>query len=59
MKSLISGLDSLAVANKSLLSLYNPTVVIYDCGELTITLCLSSPDPVISDGFVLKGQILC
>ena len=34
MKSFSSGLDNLATANNSLVSLYKPTVVIYVVGEL-------------------------
>ena len=52
MKSLSKGLDSLATASKSLLSLYNPIVVINDWGVSIITLWRISPEPVIKEGFV-------
>jgi hypothetical protein len=51
-KSLINGLDILATANNSLLSLYNPTVVIYVWGLFIKLLYITSPvDPEINDGF--------
>ena len=52
VKSFNNGRLNLATANKSLLSLYNPTVVIYVWGLFTKVLYITSPAlPLINDGF--------
>ena len=52
VKSFFNGLDNLATANNSLVSLYKPTVVIYVVGLLIKLLNNTSPvEPEINDGF--------
>ena len=52
MKSFGSGLDILATASNSLLSLYKPTVVMYVCGLFINDGNITAPvDPDMNDGF--------
>jgi hypothetical protein len=52
VKSLSKGLDNLATANNSLVSLYKPIVVIYTWGLSTKLENNTSPvEPEINDGF--------
>ena len=50
--SFLKGFDSLATASNSLLSLYNPTVVIYTFGSDTKELLTNSAfEPLVNEGF--------
>ena len=53
VKSFVKGLLSLATANNSLLSLYIPIVVTYDCGLLIKVVYNKLPFASIIDGLVV------